>query len=471
MKKFVVYVVLFLSSLLVSAQNQCTNSGNFHIHSGTNITFFGNFQNEGTFVDEGTLVTFMGANAQITGSSPITFRNLTANNATGTTLQQDVTITNSLVLTAGQLNLNSHTLTINNNAPTAISRTSGYILSDQTDNSSKIVWNIGTNSNAHIFPFGSSAGTYIPFTLTVTAGDIGNVTVSTYPTASNNTPLPTVPDAITNVDSDGIDNSANVVDRFWQISKDGPSGTSTIIFEATPAEVGTISTLTAQRWNTSTNSWDEPLPGQTATATSVTVPGVTSFSPWTLSGNNTILPVELVRFTARPSGTNAELNWETRTEINNDYFTVQNSIDGKIFVDIGKVKGAGTTQLPKEYNYLDINVPAERTYYRLKQTDFDGRTKFSNIERVDLENHSSSAFSVYPNPSTGKFTLNSSGDYKIESILVLNMHGKLIGSMSTVTSQVSYYTGNFDLENNVSGMYVIKVVHNQGTNFIKLVKE
>lgn len=470
MKTLTICFALLLGNFLISAQSQCTNSGNFHILSGANVTFFGNFENNGTFLDDGTLVTFMGANAQITGSSPITFRNLTANNATGTTLQQDITITNSLILTAGRLNLNSHTLTISNNAATALSRTAGYILSDQTDNSSKITWNIGTNTTSHVFPFGSSAGAYIPFTLAVTAGDIGNVTVSTYPTAANNTPLPTTPQAITNIDRFGVDNSANVVDRFWQIDKDGPSGTATIIFEATPAEVGTISSLTAQRWNTATSAWDEPLPGQSATATTVTVPGVTSFSPWTLSGNSAVLPVELVSFTATPLAPNVELNWNTSTEINNDYFTIQSSPDGTYFKDLARVKGAGTSHVSKKYYYLDTKASPGRTYYRLKQTDFDGQEKFSKIERVDLENSLATNFTVYPNPSSGKFSLKSSTVYNIASINIFNAHGKIIGSMKTETAEGAY-ADDFDLADHTTGIYIVRIIHDHGTDFIKVVKE
>lgn len=470
MKKLTILSTLLFSSLLASAQNQCTNSGNFHILSGANVTFFGNFENNGTFTDDGTLVTFMGANAQITGSSPISFRNLTANNATGTTLQQDITITNSLELTAGQLNLNSHTLTISNNAATAISRTAGYILSDQTDNSSKITWSIGTNTTSHVFPFGSASGSYIPFTLSVTAGDIGNVTVSTYPTASDNTPLPTTPSIITNVDRFGSDNSANVVDRFWQIDKDGLTGTATIIFEATAAEVGTISSLTAQRWNTTTSSWDEPLPGQSSTGTTVTVPGVTSFSPWALSGNSAVLPVELISFTATPKGANVELNWKTSTEINNDYFIIQSSPDGLYFKDVAKVKGAGTSQVSKKYHYIDTKASLGRSYYRLKQTDFDGKAKFSKIERVDLESNFTTNFVLYPNPSSGKFTLTSLTSLEIESIKIFNTHGKIIGSMKTETSEGTY-TGDFDLADHVTGLYIVRIIHDQGTDFLKIVKE
>src|SRR5205085_4478887 len=100
-------------------------------------------------------------------------------------------------------------------------------------------WNMASTTGAHVFPFGTAGGSYIPYTLNLTAGTIGNVTVSTYPTAVNNTPYPTTPTNVTHVrNSSGVDNSLNTVDRFWEVNRTGASGTVTMTFVATAAEVG-----------------------------------------------------------------------------------------------------------------------------------------------------------------------------------------------------------------------------------------
>lgn len=469
MKKSFLYFLLLCAGISGRAQEQFTNFGNFKTFSGASITFFGNFKNDGSFTDDGQAVSFKGSSGQsISGTSVTTLTNLVVDaSASNVTLSQNVIISNSMALTSGQLNLNSKTLTITNNAATALSRTNGYILSEQTDNSSKVIWTIGTNTSSHVFPFGTTAGAYIPFTLAVTAGDIGNVTVSTFPTAADNTPYPTTPISVTHLNAGASDNSANVVDRFWQIDKDGPSGTATLTFEATAAEVGTIGTLRAQRWNSSTGFWDDVLPGQSNTATSVTVPGVSTFSPWALSGNNTPMPIELTSFTATPVGSSVELNWITSSEINNDYFTVQRSLDGINFYPIANVPGAGTSSAILKYDYIDFTPLSGRSYYRLKQTDFNGDYEFSDIRVIEFDHNSQVEFIAYPNPVTDKFTISGTSDNLIRSITIFNASGKILGTKESERNSKE----DFDLSNNPAGLYLVKIVHDLGLSYIKVVKE
>jgi hypothetical protein len=462
MKQIAIYSALFLICTFANAQSQFTNTGNVQVFSGASVAFFGDFVNNGTFTDLGG-VYFYGSSSQIiTGTSPITFYNLRGNNAAGITMQRDVAISNALTLTAGPLILNGTTLTINNSASNAITRVTGYILSERTDNTSKLRWNIGTNTSAHVFPFGTASGGYIPFTLTLTAGNIGNVTVSTFPTATNNTPYPSSPVAVTNIYRNGADNSVNVVDRFWQVDKDGVSGTATLRFDAAAGEVGTITQLRAQRWNSSVNGWDAPLAGQTSTATSATVPGVTTFSPWTLSGNNAPLPVELLSFSAQPNDEgNIDIYWETSSETNNDYFAVQRSNDGINFSEIGRVSGAGTSQILNSYSYTDEDPLSGRSYYRLRQVDFDGMYKFSDIVRVDLQGQL--RLTAFPNPvKEDKFLL----DFhtQLESPTYISLHdrtGRLIYT-GVARSGTSTYEVNLPASPS-SGVYLLRAVNEEST--------
>jgi len=459
MKKLYLSFTLAFVFIILHAQNQLTNSGNLQIHAGATITFFGDFANNGTLTDGGTAVNFGGTATQIiSGTSAISFNNLIVSNATGVTLQRNIDIVNSLALTAGQLNLNSNTLTVNNAAGTAISRTSGYIASEQTNNSAKLIWGIGANTSVHVFPFGTAAGVYIPFTLMVTAGNIGNVTVSTYPTASNNTPYPTTPASVTNVDRYGVNNSANVVDRFWQIDKDGASGTATLTFTATAAEVGTISTLLAQRWNTTTSKWENPLGGQSSGATTVTVSGVTAFSPWAVSGNNAPLPIQLLNFTATVIKGDVDLNWETATELNNDYFTVQRSDEGLDFSDIGKIQADVSRETTHKYNYVDRNPFFGRSYYRLKQTDFDGAYTYSALRMIKIE-EPMSKMTVFPNPAKdSEFSLDFYNSLETPTaVVVYDVMGRIVFS-GVVNQGVRIYAIHLS-NNSKTGEYIVKAAN------------
>jgi hypothetical protein len=113
------------------------------------------------------------------------------------------------------------------------------------------------------------------------------------------------------------------------------------------------------------------------------------------------LPVELMRFEAVPSGNYAEIMWETGSEINSDFFTVERSADGFVFEPIATLKAAGTTNQLQSYKIYDTS-PLTRGYYRLRQTDLDGTFVLSEIQAVMF---GQSSVNAYPNPSTGSLTI------------------------------------------------------------------
>jgi hypothetical protein len=221
----------------------CDN--NFTITAGTwntggnSMNIAGNWTNNGTFTHGNNLVTLDGINQTIGGTVATTFYNLTTNN-TSTTLNINTTVKNVLALTKGAIDLNQKTLIIDNPSPTAISRTNGYILSDNIDQdfNSKLQWNIGTSATGeYIYPFGKNAFTYIPFKLNVTTPGVGNVSVSTYPTGGTNGTeiFNNRPHIITNlIGSDNflenIYRAMHMVRRFWYINKSESNGTADLTF-------------------------------------------------------------------------------------------------------------------------------------------------------------------------------------------------------------------------------------------------
>jgi hypothetical protein len=112
-----------------------------------------------------------------------------------------------------------------------------------------------------------------------------------------------------------------------------------------------------------------------------------SYSPFTLGSATGIvpLPITLVSFDAEPNQDNIATHWKTSAEINNDYFTVERSQDGVNFTPIGRVEGAGNSSIELNYMYLDKTYEFGINYYRLKQTDFDGKNSYSEIVTVDVE--------------------------------------------------------------------------------------
>ncbi len=87
------------------------------------------------------------------------------------------------------------------------------------------------------------------------------------------------------------------------------------------------------------------------------------------------LPIELVTFSAQEKDNTIELYWTTASEINNDYFTLDKSSDGYDFIQLAKVKGGGNSTNIINYSYTDEAPLKGDNYYRLTQTDFDGKSK------------------------------------------------------------------------------------------------
>ncbi len=333
------------------------------------------------------------------------FYNATLMDVNRRTMNNVMSVSNILALGTGNIDMNHYTLSILNSSTSAITYSTGYVKSEQTDNSSTLAWTIGSTGGAHIFPLGTNAGVLIPYTFTLNSGNVGIFSVSTYPTNNTCHPYPVSPDSVLHVRNQaGFDNSANTVKRFWQLTKTGTTVNATVTFTAAAADVGSITSLRAQRYNKILNGWEPPLPGQTnPTAYSATVSGVTNFSPWTLSGNGSALPIQLVSFNAAyvNSTKTVHTTWTTASEINNHFFTIQRTADGVNFDSIGTVEGAGNSNRLLDYSFDDANPLQGVSYYRLLQTDFDGKVTTFNMVAVDVTNTTPTSIKIFPNPGNG----------------------------------------------------------------------
>ncbi len=116
----------------------------------------------------------------------------------------------------------------------------------------------------------------------------------------------------------------------------------------------------------------------------------------------TVLPVELISFSARAAETQVDLSWTTASEKNNDRFEIERSTDGRTFDYLTTIKGSGTTTLAHHYQSSDKNPINGINYYRLKQIDFDGTATFSEIVSVEMK---SEKIELFPNPVVGTLYL------------------------------------------------------------------
>jgi hypothetical protein len=156
------------------------------------------------------------------------------------------------------------------------------------------------------------------------------------------------------------------------------------------------------------------------------------------------LPVELISFKGQVINKINRLTWTTASEMNNHYFLIEGSADGKNFEVIGRVEGAGNTNLLSVYQFDDKSFSGNLNYYRLKQVDFDGLFAYSNIISI---NGNRSEVVVYPNPNDGSFTVYISDISEGSKIEVTDTNGRLVYSAAT--------SENIQLSELPSGFYIL----------------
>ncbi len=137
-------------------------------------------------------------------------------------------------------------------------------------------------------------------------------------------------------------------------------------------------------------------------------------------------PISLLNFTVVPTGNTADILWETATEVNNHYFTIEKSTDGKNFTEFAKVYSKakdGNSTAPLYYQIKDTEPATGTSYYLLKQTDYNNNYKYFMV--VPLNMDEVSTINIYPNPSNGSFVVDPSSSQE-QTMQVYDITGKLV---------------------------------------------
>lgn len=172
---------------------------------------------------------------------------------------------------------------------------------------------------------------------------------------------------------------------------------------------------------------------------------------------SSVLPVELIAFDAVRQGNGALITWTTGSEINNDYFNVQTSVDGVNWVTIAMIQGAGNSSDEIEYSFFDSEPTNAVHYYRLIQVDYDGTKSKSNIKTVKFDSSK---------PLNPIFAFSNSND-EIEVQLGLNGMGKVylvdargifVGQQSFISVDKNGTTLKFDHSGLTKGIYFVNLV-------------
>ena len=365
------------------------------------LTIKGNFTNNGTLTHSNGRVTFRGTSTQtVSGSN--SFYNLFVHNlgSTGLSLSNDVTVTNDLYLIDGVISTGANRFHVTNTSASVPS-----LFSSSSFINGNLRRYIATNTSTYNFPigYGGSASTdYHPVAVVnnnLTGVSYINASVSAASEGSGNNL-----ESRLNAEQDASPISYAIEGAEWSLSPSAsPSGGSYGVNLYT-INLGALSGQDDKFCPMKRDSSSSDYADYSTFEGSTTIPtdgaagriynsgngyaqrlGYTTFSKHIIGLSPEILPIKLSSLSAFKKETTSLLTWRTASEINNDYFNIERSANGKDFKGIGKIDGHGTTNETHDYSFIDNHPENGINYYRLNQFDFDGKNSFSPTVSLKFE--------------------------------------------------------------------------------------
>jgi hypothetical protein len=137
---------------------------------------------------------------------------------------------------------------------------------------------------------------------------------------------------------------------------------------------------------------------------------------------------------------------------------------GKDFQVIGTVKGSGNSNTIQQYNFTHYNPSQGRSFYRLRQVDFDGKFEYSPVRSATSSMHMKE-FSMVPNPATNIVTIIHDGSTSTFDIDVKDMSGRSIATFKDYSSE------SLDVSNLSPGIYIVMIKSEGFVTTQRLIKE
>lgn len=160
--------------------------------------------------------------------------------------------------------------------------------------------------------------------------------------------------------------------------------------------------------------------------------GVINIYQWMLQyqRGQITLPVVLSDYAVNVNNNNkVNISWTTAQEQNNDFFTIERSGDGINFVTLTQVN-ASNDPSGGNYQHTDNDPLPGTSYYRLSQTDLDGKSVQFDIKSVTVSNNFTNKLELYPNPARENINLRLNDAYSGKlQVRILSSAGQLFKTM------------------------------------------
>ncbi len=306
-----------------------------------------------------TFLTSSPSSTTISSSSLESFKALNLPISLGANLQLDsITLANSI------LSIGNNNLSIVNAA--FVGNDSTYI----ETNGSGIVSKTFTTSSSFTYPVGNAE--YSPITLDFTTGSFSSASASVI---------------VENSIHSGVSASSSTTDyieRYWTVTQSGISSfTCDVTANYHDSDiVGSESNLFMGKWDGSV--WDV---GSSVNVSNneLTISNVTSFSDFTGAGSP-LLPVDWLYFRGERNGDFDVLEWATASELNNQKFVIERSLDNLYFESVNEILSKGNSNNMQEYK-TEITAENGITYYRIKSVDFNGVVDYNKTIEINNTNN------------------------------------------------------------------------------------
>ena len=194
--------------------------------------------------------------------------------------------------------------------------------------------------------------------------------------------------------------------------------------------------------------------------------GFTSFSKATVAGSNDPLPIKLLEFNAEANQESlVALSWTTASELNNDFFTIERSRDGVDYEVMLDTAGAGTSNQILHYNAIDDAPYEGLSYYRLKQTDYDGKYEYSKLVAVNISKPGQ--LSIYPNPAKDHIKVDLGDSYNDINVQIESISGQ------KALAENHYSNGQtltIDIKDLKPGIYFLRLFSQEKNEVFKFIK-
>lgn len=427
---------------------------------------FINLASETDFKQGNSSIILAGAGAQAitTADANEVFYNLIIDKSNGDlTLSGNVTVTRQLTMNAGNILTPAGHLELGESIDQKglLDHHAGFIIGKMRR------WFSGTNAGntSGLFPMGfeqdglKNRQVSVEYTNAPSKG--GYLTVEFMAAAMG---MAGIPILSTNTGGTTFDVTSVENLGYWKIDNQADKLTDgNYTIACTGEGFGTINELSKLTLLKRVNGGDWMCPGEHLApvgTTDIPVLSRSNVSGWSNfgfgGGINNPLPVELVTFKASCTPNAVDIQWVTASEKNADYFIVEKSVNGKDWIETGKVQAAGNSAHAISYSLRDMDPLREITYYRLSQFDHDGKNNIYNPVSTDCQSAAKNVFRVYPNPAREQFKIliNDETLAGETTISITSADGRLISSQKVYISPgdnlLSY--GNLQL---TKGIYYI----------------